>query len=565
MTAGAEPPAADASDEEGSVTVIGTAHISEASVQEVETRIVDDQPDIVAVELDEGRYRQLKGSEPDDLDASDLLKGNTVFQFLAYWMLSYVQTQLGDRFDIEPGADMMAAVDTAEADEIDVALVDRDIQETIQRFWARMTITEKLRMVGGLAFGVTDSRVVGIMVGLIVGLIAGPALALFGGTVGITEAVYLRAATGAILGVGTALVVDQLAGTVLSGDLRLGLAAGAGVAVGGIGGAGIGLGSALLASVLGGMTITIIGSLTLGLTGGLVLGLVAAAVIGLVGSGEPAAGGIEELEMEELTDADVVSMMMEEFRQFSPGGAEALIDERDAYIAHQLLKLRNGGYDVLAVVGAGHRAGIEGYLRDPASLPPMESLVGEEQGSRLPWGTIIGAILTVAFVTFFILLAMAGVQDGFLLRLFGAWFLINAIFAFSFAKLAGARWSSAGVGGAVAWMTSINPALAPGWFAGYVELRHLSVNIGDISTLNELLSDETKPLREIISEMFEVPLFKLIMVVALTNVGSILASILFVTYVLPLFGAELGGVDGISQLMLEGARNSAELIWRTIA
>jgi pheromone shutdown protein TraB len=558
-----EPADPEPSDGEGRVSVVGTAHVSEASVREVETRIAEDKPDMVAVELDEGRYRQLQGEEPDDLDASDLLKGNTVFQFLAYWMLSYVQTRLGDQFDVEPGADMMAAIDAAEKHGSGVALVDRDIQETIQRFWARMTITEKLRMVGGLAFGVTDSRVVGIMVGLIVGLLAGPVLALFGGTLGITEAIYLRAASGALLGLGTALVVDQLAGLALGGDQRLATAVGSGGAVGLLA-ATTGLADGLVGSYLGTFTITIVGSLALGLVGGLLFGLVAAALIGLRGSTQPEAGGMEEMDIEDLTDADVVTVMMEEFRQFSPGGAEALIDERDAYIAHQLVGLRQAGYDVLAVVGAGHREGIEGYLADPSTLPPMDSLVGEETGSRLPWGKIVGIALSVGFVAFFVLLAMAGVQDGFLLRLFGAWFLINGIFAAGFAKLAGARWSSAGVGGAVAWMTSINPALAPGWFTGYVELRHLSVNIGDISTLNGLLSDETKPIGEILSEMFEVPMFKLIMVVALTNVGSIVASVLFVSYILPQFGTELGGVDGISRLMLDGARNSAELIWSTL-
>ena len=549
---------------EGSVSVVGTAHVSEASVEEVEARIADEQPDVVAVELDEGRYRQLQGEEPDDLDASDLLQGNTVFQFLAYWMLSYIQTRLGDRFDIEPGADMMAAVETAEEYGMEVALVDRDIQETIQRFWARMTITEKLRMVGGLAFGVTDSRVVGVMVGLIVGLVVGPALALFGGAVGITEAVYLRAAASGLLGLAAALLIDQLAGLALGGDRRLVASLGGGWAVASVVAAS-GVADAAVGSLLGGFAVTIIGSLTLGLVGGLALGLVAAVVIGLLGPSGPAPeGGIDEMDIEELTDADVVTVMMEEFRQFSPGGAEALIDERDAYIAHQLVGLRDAGYDVLAVVGAGHRAGIEGYLDDPASLPPMNTLVGEETGRGIPWGKIIGVVLSVAFVGFFVLLAMAGVQNAFLLRVFGAWFLINAVFAAGFAKLAGARWSSAGVGGAVAWMTSINPALAPGWFAGYVELRHLTVNVGDIGTLNDLLSDETKPIGEILGEMFEVPLFKLIMVVALTNVGSIVASALFVSYILPLLGTELGGVDGVSQLMLDGARNSAELIWRTI-
>ena len=557
-------PHPEPSDGEGSVSVVGTAHVSKASVEEVETTIADEQPDIVAVELDDGRYRQLKGEEPEDLDASDLLQGNTVFQFLAYWMLSYVQTRLGEQFDIDPGADMLAAVETAEGHGIDVALVDRDIQETIQRFWARMTITEKLRMVGGLAFGVTDSRVVGVMVGLIVGLVAGPALALFGGAVGITEAVYLRAAAGGLLGLAAALLVDQLAGLALGGDRRLIASLGGGWAVASIVAAS-GVADAAVGSLLGGFAVTIIGSLTLGLVGGLALGLVAAVVIGLLGPSGPAPeGGIDEMEIEELTDADVVTVMMEEFRQFSPGGAEALIDERDAYIGHQLVGLRDAGYDVLAVVGAGHRAGIEGYLDDPASLPPMDTLVGEETGRGIPWGKIIGIALSVAFVSFFVLLAMAGVQNGFLLRVFGAWFLINAVFAAGFAKLAGARWSSAGVGGAVAWMTSINPALAPGWFAGYIELRHLTVNVGDIGTLNDLLSDETKPIGEILGEMFDVPLFKLIMVVALTNVGSIVASALFVSYILPLLGTELGGVNGISQLMLEGAHNSAELIWRTI-
>ena len=139
----------------GRITLVGTAHVSETSVREVEETIAAEAPDVVAVELDEGRYRQMQGETADDLDPKDLLKGNTVFQFLAYWMLSYVQARLGDRFDIKPGADMMAAVETAESNGIDVALVDRDIQVTIQRFWARLSATEKLRLVGGLAIADT--------------------------------------------------------------------------------------------------------------------------------------------------------------------------------------------------------------------------------------------------------------------------------------------------------------------------------------------------------------------------------------------------------------------------
>ena len=564
MTAPAEP-AESGTDSPGSVTIVGTAHVSEESVREVEATIEAERPDVVAVELDEGRYRQLQGNEPEDLDASDLLKGNTVFQFLAYWMLSYVQTKIGERFDVKPGADMLAAIESAQEHGSDVALVDREIQQTIQRFWARMTILEKLRMVGGLAFGITDNRAIGIVVGLLVGLVVGPAITLYGGGVGVSIDLLTSITGGLLLGVFVTFVIDTFAGPFLGGETRLQAALVGGGLAGVVGGIGMGLADGVVTRFLGDFAITVIGGMTIGLVGGAALGVVAAGAIGLFGRAEPPEGGIDELDMSELTDTDVVTMMMEEFRRFSPGGAEALIDERDAYISHQLVALRDAGYDVVAVVGAGHKQGIERYLADPQSLPPMSTLVGTETGRGIPWGKIVGSLFSVAFVAFFVLLAMAGVRDGFLLQVFGAWFLINAVFAASLAKLAGARWSSAGVGGAVAWLTSINPLLAPGWFAGYMELRHLKVNVGDISTLNELLSDETRPVTEIVSDMFEVPLFKLIMVVALTNIGSIIASLLFVIYVLPLFAADLGGLDGVSQLMIEGARNSAELIWNTIA
>ncbi|WP_129115776.1 TraB/GumN family protein [Halegenticoccus tardaugens] len=545
---------------EGSVRVVGTAHVSADSVREVEEAIEAERPDVVAVELDEGRYRQMQGETPDDLDAGDLLRGNTVFQFIAYWMLSYVQAQLGEKFDVRPGADMLAAIETAERHGLDVALVDRDIQVTIQRFWARMGIVEKLRMIGGLAFGVTDSRVVGLVAGLFVGVFLGPLIGLFGGSFGVTDALLTRVTGGLLLAVVVGFALDYVGDAFLDGKGRLLVAVGGGVAVGLIAGVGLGLADGVV-SAFGSFAVHAIGSMGLGLVAGLGVGLVAAAVFPFVA---PEPEDVEEFDMSELTDTDVVSVMMEEFREFSPGGAEALIDERDAYIAHRLVALRRRGADVVAVVGAGHREGIERYLANPETLPPMESLVGTAKKRGVPWFEIVGVLMSVGFLAFFLLLAMAGVRNAFLLQLFGAWFLVNGLFAAGLAKLAGARWTSAAVGGGVAWMTSVNPLLAPGWFTGYVELRHTRVNVSDIATLNELLGDEEKPLKRLVSEMFDVPLFRLIMIVAMTNVGSIIASVLFTAYILPLFGAELGGVDGVTRLMLEGAGRSADAIWRAV-
>jgi pheromone shutdown protein TraB len=502
MTDGAVADAGDAGSEHaGSVRVVGTAHVSQESVDEVERVIDEEQPDVVAVELDEGRYRQLKGETPDDLDAADLLEGNTVFQFLAYWMLSYVQTRLGDRFDVRPGAEMLAAVERSEALGIDVALVDRDIQVTIQRFWARLSGLEKLRLLGGLAFGVADPFAVGLGIGTTVGLFA----ALVAGAVG-----------------GASLVPS---GTPLPGIV-----------------------DAVLVGALVGLGVAVLFGLALRLTA------------------PDETRDVEALDPGELTDTDVVTAMMEEFRRFSPGGAEALIDERDAYIAHQLVQLRDAGKHVVAVVGAGHQQGIERYLDDPEPLPPMADLVGRQQASRFSPYKLFGYLFTLGFLAFFVLLAIAaatgvpGASSGLLIRLFAAWFLVNGLLSFGLAKLAGAHWPSAAVGGAVAWLTSVNPLLAPGWFAGYVELRYLTVNVADIGDLNDLLDDTETPIPELLRSMLDVPLFRLIIIVAATNVGSFVGSVLFATVLIPYLFAEIGGTDEIVRLMLAGARNSVDLI-----
>jgi len=546
---------------EGRVRVVGTAHVSEESVREVEETIEAERPDVVAVELDEGRYRQLKGGEPDDIEPGDLLRGNTVFQFIAYWMLSYVQARLGEKFDVTPGADMLSAVETAEGLGVDVALVDRDINETMRRFWSAMGPTEKLRMIGGLAFGIGDNRGVGLAAGVILGLLLGPLVAVFGGSVGLDLALLSRVTGGVVLAVGFAAAVWLFGGSVLSTADRAAVAVGGGVAVGAVAGVGLGLAAPVVDS-LGPFTVRVVGSMSLGVLGGVAVGGLLGQFAAVFGAADPE--DVEEFDMAELTDTDVVTAMMEEFRQFSPGGAAALIDERDAFIAHKLVALRQSGADVVAVVGAGHREGVERYLDTPEDLPPMASLTGTG-GRGIPWAKIVGTGISVVVVGFFILLALSSAGDDALLRLFGAWFLVNGLFAAGLAKAAGARWLSSLAGGAVAWMTSINPFLAPGWFTGYVELQYNPVNVSDISTLNEILADEERPIPDLVSDMFAVPLFRLIMIVAATNIGSIIASALFVAYLLPLFALDLGGAAGVTRLLFEGARNGWEILWGTVA
>ncbi|RQG90236.1 TraB/GumN family protein [Natrarchaeobius halalkaliphilus] len=572
--------------EQGSVHVLGTAHVSKASVDDVHEAVDREQPDVVAVELDEGRYRQMQGGTPDDIEAKDLLSGNTVFQFLAYWMLSYVQSRLGEKFDIEPGADMRAGIEAAERNGSGVALVDRDIQVTIQRFWRRLSVVEKLKMVGGLALGITDPRTIGLTLGAVAGILLGTVVTvflapllgleetlLFGITATTTHQYIGAVGIGALVGAFVGLLflptlesTERYTGGFING-FTMRILAGVGVGIAAclalvatetfVGPFSAGrFETAGIYSIRGGAGV--IAGLGLGVLGGAVLGLVLDVLSGDVDD-------VEEIDIEEMTDGDVVAAMMEEFRQFSPRGANALIDERDAYIAHNLHELRQQGYDVLAVVGAGHKAGIERYLEKPSTLPQMESLTGTASGRRFSPLKIFGYLVMVGFLGFFFLLIMAGVRNTFLLQLFAAWFLFNGIFAFTLARLAGARWASAGVGGSVAWLTSINPLLAPGWFVGYVELKYRPVNVRDVQTLNEIVGDTERPIGEAVEDMFDVPLFRLIMIVALTNVGSMIGTFLFPFVVLPWLAPEIGGVDALMGELIQGAQNSLELIRSVIA
>ena len=562
----------------GSITLVGTAHVSQASVDEVHETVDRERPDVVAVELDEGRFRQLQGGTPDDIEPKDLLSGNTVFQFLAYWMLSYVQSRLGEQFDVEPGADMRAGIEAAERNRAGLALVDRDIQVTMQRFWKRLTFGEKVQLIGGLALGITNPRTIGVTFGAAIGVFIGVVFAAFAAswvglegllTLGITDPGLLQyigvLGLGLVGGVFVGLLfmpsLEDVGGGVTN-SLSFRLGAGCVVVI------------AAAAAVVA--TETFVGPITpdlfesagtlsvrglVGVVGGLAIGATLGAVVGvLVDSVTADVEDVQEIDIDQLTDGDVVSAMMEEFRRFSPRGAEALIDERDAYIAHKLHALRESGYYVVAVVGAGHRAGIERYLANPETLPEMETITGTASRRRFSVGKAIGYAIMVGFVGFFFLLVMGGVQNVILLQLFAAWVVINGLFAFTLARLAGARLSSAGVGGAVAWLTSVNPLLAPGWFAGYVELKHRPVNVTDIQTLNDLMDDTERPLGELVGEMFDVPLFRLIMIVAFTNVGSMIGTVLFSVVVLPWFSAEIGGASELIGELLQGAWNTLDVI-----
>ena len=388
------------------IIIVGTAHVSEKSVQEVISKIEEMRPDIVAVELCPARYRALIGQEVEkEIKISELLSGGKLFFFLVQLFLAYIQRKIGEELGVKPGSEMLAAIEAAKRAGARVALVDRDIGITIQRFWSAMGFFDKIRLVGSL----------------------------------------IPAALGW--------------------------------------------------------------------------------------------GDEEEIDIDSITQADIVSQMISEFRKISPGAANVLVDERDAFLARNLHLLSKQGR-VLAVVGAGHREGILKHLEHPENIPALEGL-NEKPGKKITFVKIFGIVVSLLILATIGLVLITAQSSEIILQACVIWFVVTGGLSALGVVLARGHPLSALTALMVAWMTTLNPFVAAGWFAGMVEAWKLKPTVSDLKTL--AAADSFK-------QMMQNRLFKVILVAALSNVGAMVGMFI--------------GVYLIWQWL--GLNISAEMIWEMI-
>jgi pheromone shutdown-related protein TraB len=129
------------------IILIGTAHVSASSVTLVERVIRESKPESVAIELCEGRYKNLK--DPDrwrNTDIVAIIREGKAYVLLAQLLLSSFQRRLGDKLKIKPGAEMMAAARVADEQGAHIHLADRDITVTLKRAWRSLGIKGLLKL-----------------------------------------------------------------------------------------------------------------------------------------------------------------------------------------------------------------------------------------------------------------------------------------------------------------------------------------------------------------------------------------------------------------------------------
>ena len=212
-----------------------------------------------------------------------------------------------------------------------------------------------------------------------------------------------------------------------------------------------------------------------------------------------------------LEDQDLLSSLMEELKTFSPGAGAVLIDERDAYLAGKIAALeKSSDKRILAVVGAGHLKGIEAHLNDStqpheADLKELEVLPKRGRFAKaIPW---ILPVLVMGMVAYF---ASQGDAED-ILTLFTVWTAANAVFAALGCILARGHPLAILTAALASPITSLNPTLAAGWFAGYVQLKLREPTAEDLQ--NFLKMDD-------LGAFWSNRAGRVLLVTALTNLGS---------------------------------------------
>lgn len=140
------------------VILVGTAHVSQESVELVKLVIEQEHPDDVCVELDAKRYEAI--SHPnrwESLDLKEIIRKQQLSTLMVNLVLAAFQKRLGDKLGVLPGTEMLEAIRMAEKHNVPVILSDRDVRVTMRRAWRNTPFWRKSLLVSSLMLSIFDT------------------------------------------------------------------------------------------------------------------------------------------------------------------------------------------------------------------------------------------------------------------------------------------------------------------------------------------------------------------------------------------------------------------------
>ncbi|MBT2679423.1 TraB/GumN family protein [Bacillus sp. ISL-35] len=224
---------------------------------------------------------------------------------------------------------------------------------------------------------------------------------------------------------------------------------------------------------------------------------------------------ISEEDLEKLKEQDTINAMLNEFTETFPRLKKPLIDERDQYLAQKIKDAP--GEKIVAVLGAAHVPGIKEQIKKEHDLKKLR-----EVPPKSKWPKIIGWSIPVFIMAIIIYTFVANPSAGFSQTV--SWILWNGSLSALGAAIAMGHPLTILTAFIAAPITSLNPLLAAGWFAGLTQAYIRRPNVKDFETLSE--------------DVFSVKGFwgnkvsRILLIVVLANLGSS-------------FGTFIGGADVI--------------------
>ena len=230
----------------------------------------------------------------------------------------------------------------------------------------------------------------------------------------------------------------------------------------------------------------------------------------------------EDIDVEELLgDGDLITQLMEELRATAPGAGEVLVDERDDYLSGSIENLR-GEKKVLAVIGAGHIDGVKKHLQNNQKLSQerWDELLSVPSPNPI-WKMIKWGFPVIILGLFGFLLMQGNYEE--LLTVAYTWLALNAALAALGALLARGHPLAILTAALASPITSLNPTLAAGWFAGAVQMKIAKPTSKDLQDFLKLDS---------FGLFWSNRVGRVLMVTALANLGSSIGAYLAGTAIL---------------------------------
>lgn len=218
---------------------------------------------------------------------------------------------------------------------------------------------------------------------------------------------------------------------------------------------------------------------------------------------------ISEEDLQALQEKDMLNASLKEVSEKFPALSKVLVEERDRYLAY---KIKNApGKNIVAILGAAHTIGIQKYINEEYDIEQFDVVPPKKTSAK-----IIGWIIPVIIVAAILFSFSFSKEMG--LKQIKTWILFNGTLSALGVLLAGGHILSILVAFVASPITSLNPLLAAGWFAGLTEAHFRNPTVQDFDNLNDDLNS--------LSGLWKNKVTRILLVVVFANLGSTLGSLI---------------------------------------